>query len=874
MDIDRRIGRTIALVGILAGFAGTASATPPKLVTQAQIQAVANDAGAWDTLKDRCDEHIDQMIVAGTSDGYAAWDWRNAAMDYSMCYAVAKLKGDAADAARYSKKGVAIMKVLARHSWYLTDGSGAPQRWGTYQFLALGNGSRTAFTLPMTPVGTVSVYLAPLTKYTVTYAGPTVTPAGYAFSPILKISDTDGGPADYVRGVDYKAGWYNELKWLGANHPDPGQTYYAYATRSYSRQSAGYSVSGTALTFTTPPTANQAVFVEYMGPDYEQTGNFMGGVEAIKPDSTYLMRTVCVGLAYAYDLLRESPDLTPALRQEFYTVLNEQIDYYTLSGYESSGDLGNYFVRGYLTGALYTALATDDDNPRAQPGGDLRTLARTLLRRTFNGLNTKVAGGYGPEGSYDSGSNADEFQLFDIWMKQEGEDLLATTPWTANFVRATIHGTKPDRATFYDGGDWSNLPAKPPFAAVAAFLQYQSGHPMAPYARQFMRDGDQAAPGTTADYKTDFPLSYLSAQSRGPLYARSDWGAGALWLSLAVGPVFVQGHEHWDQGHVTLQRGADYLLVNAGGYGIFGALPWHNTLGFDDRGAGGLIVYPNPPSQGVWENPANTKPAKHVDAGTFLYGQVDYTNAYINNSGTNAVKRAVRTVVLIRPDVVVIHDQAQTGQTGVKKYFSMNFGGAISQSGSLFTSTVGQSKVFMRSLVPANPSPTILVKGTVVRTTHGSDYALKGHNYQVMATGQLADTFLHVFQAGPSSQSSMAASALVQTADGRAQGAQVDMGARRWIVLAASTAPQIGATGVLSYTPPLAGPSTHVVGDLPPSTTFQIATDSQSLSAASDANGVMTFSTDVLPVGTVVINVGGGQIDRLPPAKIRGLTIR
>ena len=116
-----------------------------------------------------------------------------------------------------------------------------------------------------------------------------------------------------------------------------------------------------------------------------------------------------------------------------------------------------------------------------------------------------------------------------------------------------------------------------------------------------------------------------------------------------------------DQGHITLQRGADYLLINSGGYGMLDTLPWHNSLGFDDRGAGDHIVYP--PGQGSWGPDAAI--TRYEDQNTFVYAEADIAPAYVNNDGvTNSVTSALRTFVYLRPDVVFVHDEMQVANPG------------------------------------------------------------------------------------------------------------------------------------------------------------------------------------------------------------------
>ena len=147
----------------------------------------------------------------------------------------------------------------------------------------------------------------------------------------------------------------------------------------------------------------------------------------MKPDGPgYNMRAMNAGLAYGYDTCVNQPDLTPALRQEFYTVLNGQLDWYTAAGYEGpnlyENPIGNYYIEGYLTSAMFTAYATDSDNPRARAGGDLKPLAEKLLMQTFNKMQTDLPGGYGPQGTYSEGTNQDMLQLYDLWKRLTGSD--------------------------------------------------------------------------------------------------------------------------------------------------------------------------------------------------------------------------------------------------------------------------------------------------------------------------------------------------------------------------------------------------------------------------------------------------------------------
>ena len=827
-------------------------------VSAADVEIASNDDSVWTSLKARCDNDLDSVIA----DIYAGFDWRQAAQDYGLCYAAGTLRGDV-KASTYSKKAVAILKTLARSFPVITPNQ-------NHQFLAFGDGATKTFTLPMPPLAGTSVRVFTNTANVLpySYAGATQADVTADFSsgglyPVLRISSTLAGATSnaapqFVKETDWHvslrdevsgSSQFNVLHWLGANHPS-GSYYVTTNTDADDTELAsGFSVSGTTLTFTTAPAKGKIIYVEYLGPDYTQTSNFYGAVESVKPDGPgYNMRAMNVGLAYGYDTVRQSPDLTAALRQEFYTVLNGQLDWYTAAGYEGPNvcdhlcTTGNYYIRGYLTGAMFTAYATEGDNPRAQSGGDLKPLARQLLHATFNDMQTHLAGGYGPQGTYSEGTNQDMLQLYDLWKRlttTDGatEDLAPQLEWTANLVPATIHGTKPDRVTFYDGGDWNTLPATPLESSMQAFVKYLPNHPMAPYARQLLTDIGSPAIGTTTDYKsggTAFPLSYL-AKFTGPVYARSDWSTSAVWLSLAAGPVF-EDHQHLDQGHFTLQRGADYLLIDSGGYNLLDTLPFHNTLGFDDTGAGNHIVYP--PGQGYW---GDAKITRYEDQDTFVYAEADIAPPYINNDGvTNSVTSALRTMVYIRPNIVFLHDEMQVANPAVKKIFNVNFNApSLLKSVDIYSATHGASKLFMRALVPANPVPAI----NQINYNGGTKNVT---NYQTTVSGQTGGTFLHVFELAGSAQASMAASSHILSADGREQGAEIDAGGRRWIIMAATGPSPVLNTSALSYAIPSACPCTHVVTGLMPSTSYQITLIGAggTIQASSDANAVLTFDTN------------------------------
>src|SRR5262249_11509121 len=153
-------------------------------------------------------------------------------------------------------------------------------------------------------------------------------------------------------------------------------------------------------------------------------------------------------------------------------------------------------------------------------------------------------------------------------------------------------------------------------------------------------------------------------------------------------------------------------------YGAYDTVPWHNVIGLGDGAT---------PSECGGDDGGHVTPPKFAEGGGFVYGQEDMTKSFCKGAAA-----MVRTIVYVRPDVVFLHDVAQTTDPATKKQFNLNFGGTIAQAGDVFSTTVGGSKLFMRGLVPANPSPTITAAGTMITGANGT-FALKGTNYRVVS---------------------------------------------------------------------------------------------------------------------------------------------
>jgi len=528
----------------------------------------------WPGIKSFCDDNLSTVI----DPGYAGWGWRGAAEDYGLCFQVGKTLG-LPNTNLYKSKALGMMNTLSADDGYAFSNQGSLNNYFTFQSIGLGNGSTLSFALPKTPRGAIRVMLASVQVLSFTYAG-TYNSLPF-FSPILRIGDTptsaDYSPADYYLYVRDPMNYLNvyTLRWLTSHHPAIGAAFYVTCGTGdvTPLDPSQYTLSGNVLTLNIPPTSNQSVWVQGIFDDYSQTVSGMGGLSAAQHDGPgYSMRTMNVGLAEVYDLLFNETELTPALRAQYYTLLNQEVDWYTKWGYEHNSDvgLGNYYIEGYLNGGFCSGYGTDGDNPESTA---IEALAAKLIATSHNSLDTYIPGAYGMQGQYAVNTWIDILHIFANYKQVTGTDLLSSLQWTSHIVPAIIHATKPDLQTYYDGGDWTNPATAASFIpTVQAFLQLFPDDPTAPYARQWLKDTGQTPPsGPIKDYKTDYAPAYFALGS-GPVYARSDWSANAVWTSLQSGQLFAD-HQHEDQGHITIQRGGDYLLVNAGEYGYYHTPP-------------------------------------------------------------------------------------------------------------------------------------------------------------------------------------------------------------------------------------------------------------------------------------------------------------
>jgi len=463
------------------------------------------------------------------------------------------------------------------------------------------------------------------------------------------------------------------------------------------------------------------------------------GIVPITVDSGYPSRSVAFAMALMYDWLYDYLDSTT--KATMVTTINAYYASY-VSGtgwYNVSGPAYDNYFGGHLLGFGTCALATYGDNLTAPAMlADIRAKWDNSVPAAFT--SGGFAGGASLE-SFNYGPNHFIRLLqFGIAVQTAtGEDIYST--YGAKIAENLLYNLKPNQWQSTDEGDMpgsytgvmpSNLPI-----VLSGFTPGTAGDWMAyfynniastPYsdATNTIQAADLFTsflfkkPRTQTDYRLTEPLVYHSAGDE-HIFVRSDWTGNAVWSSYMAGNIRWTGHESNSAGHIAIQRGSDYLLVNSGQWkgqdGITGspsnfnsASQWTNTLYFTDGGAylyeGGLTgqyaggqmsTFPDTNAVLAYETSAN-----------YTYVKVDHTNAYdvradSRNPTTRSLRYFYRNFVKVGDKTFVIYDRIKALDTSyIKKlYWHLNKNGQpIAVDGKTTSSTVGSSNLFIKSVYP------------------------------------------------------------------------------------------------------------------------------------------------------------------------------
>jgi hypothetical protein len=601
--------------------------------------------------------------------------------------------------------------------------------------------------------------------------------------------------------------------------------------------------------------------------DYIASLGVAGMLAPVAIDSGFPTRSATYGLAIAYDWLHDQ--LTAKERAAVTQTLSLWFDWFKRAAFENNGPAyGNYFG-GHVMGFGLAGFAIEADNPRGpEIVAYIRDLFQTHVAPAF--ATGGFAGGYPVEGSP---YGVNHFQRLLYYMAAvetaTGADIISRSGYPQKIARNLLYNLKPNNWQVSDEGDCAGdyagvLPPSLPIVLSSLLAGTDEGRWMqhlyqnlaaAPYgdlaADSFVRFLFYDRTRPAADYQLTQPTWFRSPGDQ-HFYRRSSWHPDAVWTSIAGGTTHWASHQMRGAGHIAIQRGNDYLLVNSGQWkgssGVFGTpqafdlRSWRgNTLFVDDFGdylfTGGDYLG----GQGYW----GTSSVLAQDGGTdFGYMKTDLTTAYSIGGRKPWTNRSVRyfyrNFMSMGNGVVVVFDRMRFLKANyVKKlYFHLNpSGGPPAISGDTASIRAGSSALFIRTLMPAAPVLAAAADPVSVADSRPITYRLE-------VSDSVADnTFnaLNVLVATASSTTSMPTTVRLHSTNGTMVGAMVmDGSVQRVGLFSADGVPQSNVRYTATYASGQTG--VHVLADLVPNTQYLIARDGASLGTASTTSqGVLTF---------------------------------
>jgi hypothetical protein len=157
-------------------------------------------------------------------------------------------------------------------------------------------------------------------------------------------------------------------------------------------------------------------------------------------------------------------------------------------------------------------------------------------------------------------------------------------------------------------------------------------------------------------------------------------------------------HQHNDQGHFELWRGRDALLSDFGKEQAYATIN-HNSILIDDGGK--IVRYA--PNQSVYGVKSRT--IRWHDSGGSAVMVGDLTDSWdpkcvLKGCSERAVTKVVRTLVYVRPNVVVTDDEVQLTEEATGVAWAAHTPAAPEVVGLRASAVVGASRVDIHSVAP------------------------------------------------------------------------------------------------------------------------------------------------------------------------------
>lgn len=635
-------------------------------------------------------------------------------------------------------------------------------------------------------------------------------------------------------------------------------------------------------------------------------------VGPIQVDSRFPTRFIALGLALAYDWCYDQLSSTDkanwtALADVYWNDVNARGYQWNVSSGAGPNGYGNYFG-GHLLGMGTLALAIEGD--------DLN--AATMQTAVLDNFNTYVVGafaagfrgGYAVESYNYGGSHFIRlFQYMDAMRTAGKIDLLTSNiMWLKQVAKNTIYEVRPDQWSVTDEGGWTG--------SYVRTLYRNFPYDLAGLLNGTTEGGwlvhlykDMAIPSNTApapvymptsfelfiynisepavDYTVTEPPNLFSPGDQHTI-ARTDWSTSAVHTTFNGGTMVYADHQSHSAGHISVQRGSDYLLINAGEWaGQTGNVGnpqaddisnWHkNTLFYWDQSTNCLDQASNGGQyagcQMFWSKINTTR---HREGPGFAFQEADLRPAYLNNHNLTTITAYSRSFLSIS-DVDFVLDRISSPSTSIRNLewhtpalrtaSPAGIAETISVNGAVSSVVVGASKMWIKTLLPA-PSLTTTVTDTI---SWSVDTPMSTQRFEVSDPNasrcSSSCLFLTVLAPTASTVKEMPVTTLI-TAPGY-QGAIYDDGLLPRIAMFSVDGTALTTlTYAAPYSPRLVG--THVILDLTPGT-YEVAEDGVVIYSGETvgADGCLTFKASG---GSAFVIRKSGDVVLLPPTGLKYTT--
>jgi len=613
------------------------------------------------------------------------------------------------------------------------------------------------------------------------------------------------------------------------------------------------------------------------------------GLAAEQLNSGYPSRNIAMGMAIAYDWCYDQ--LSPTEKLNYTTLVDTWWTWVQASGYQwvcASGECptpyGNYFSGHFLGFGLASLAMEGDDanmltiqaailnnyNTYVAPAISL-TGSSTSFPGPFGNINIPgglMSGGY-PMESYNYGGNT-MLRLIQYMkaMQTAGKTDLFTAniPWLKQIAKNTVYEVRPDLWSVTDEGGWSGNFVRIfyyslPYDVSGLLVGTTEGGWLTFLYNSLVSPPTPALPGsyvqtawelflynqgtTPVDYTATLPTYYFSPGLDEHTIVRTDWTRSAIHTTFNGNTVTAaEDHQSKAAGHISIQRGSDYLLINAGQWaGPTGYMSaphsvdlanWHlNTLFYWDQGTSCLSQTSSNGQyagcQMFW-GLKNDTTIKHKEGTGYVFQEAPLTNAYLSTNSLTTIRDYVRSFISIL-DIDFVLDRISAPPTSVRnlewhtpaldKAPVPGIASAISVNGAVASVTLGSSKLWIDTLLPTSP--------TVKQVTDVQDYSgstqMSTQHFEVSdpnaSSCSMNCLFLTVLAPTASSAGSMPTTSLI-TASGYNGALYNDGVTPRVAMFSTDGTSHNSITYTASYSTGLTG--RHVITDLAPGT-YEVTKD-------------------------------------------------